>query len=244
MQKHWTVLASFTTATAVLCVSALAACGSSTAPSAPSFNEARHLDTLALQAASESAFDRFRLLQYPVALLARGVSPESVTVSVNGTDQIFEVGALELVGTSAVTTTNKTPTPNDSVFVLVAWQGTDVSQLVYLLVDPQADVIDEAQLQDTTPNFDLTLEAVSASVTKSAGACPTLKLDEPSNLINAKCTKATITGAFDVTFVDPSDVSTRFVLTSQSIPGVRLLLTSSNGGQDIITELKRPHVRH
>jgi hypothetical protein len=34
------------------------------------------------------------------------------------------------------------------------------------------------------------------------------------------------------------------VLTSQSIPGVRLLLTGSNGGQDIITDLKRPHVRH
>lgn len=240
MQKHWTVLASFTTATAVLCLSALAACGSSTAPSAPSFNEARHLDTLALQAASESAFDRFRLLQYPVALLARGVSPESVTVSVNGTDQTFEVGALELVGTTA----GKTPTPNDSVFVLVAWQGTDVTQLVYLLLDPQSDIIDEAELQDTTPNFNLTLEAVSASLAKSAGACPTLKLDTPSNLINAMCTKATITGAFDVTFVDSSNASTRFVLTSQSIPGVRLLLTGSNGGQDIITDLKRPHVRH
>ncbi|HKV52692.1 MAG TPA: hypothetical protein VJO52_15965 [Gemmatimonadaceae bacterium] len=240
MQKHRTVLASFTTATAVLCLSALAACGSSTAPSAPSFSEARHLDTLALQAASESAFDRFRLLQYPVALLARGVSPESVTVSVNGTGQVFEVGALELVGTTA----GKTPTPNDSTFVLVAWQGADVSQLVYLLVDPQSNIIDEAELNDTTANFNLTLEAVSASLTKSAGACPTLKLDTPSNLINAKCTKATITGAFDVTFVDPkTDASTRFVLTSQSIPGVRLLLTGSNGGQDIITDLKRPHVR-
>lgn len=240
MQKHWTVLASFTAATAVLCLSALA-CGNSTAPSAPSFNEARHLDTLAVQAAAGSEFDRFRLLQYPIALLARGVSPESVTVSVNGTDQIFQVGALELVGTTA----GKTATPNDSLFALVAWQGADVSQLVYLLVDPQANIVDEAVLNDTTPNFNLTLEAVSASLTKSAGACPTLKLDAPANLINAQCTKATITGAFDVTFVAPqTDVSTRFVLSSQSIPGVRLVLTSSNGGQDIITDLERKRVRH
>lgn len=235
MQKPWTVLASFTAATAVLC-SVLSACGSSTAPSAPSFNEARHLDTLALQAAAASEFDRFRLLQYPVALLARGVSPESVTVSVNGADQAFEVGALDLVGTTA----GKTPTPSDSVFVLVAWQGSDVSQLVYVVVDPQANIIDEALLQDTTPNFGLTQEAVAAALGSSAGACPTLKLDSPSNLIAGKCTKATVNGAFDLTFADlQTEAPLRYVLSQQSIPAVRLLLTSSNGGQDIISALEK-----
>ncbi|HXE60223.1 MAG TPA: hypothetical protein VN607_05930 [Gemmatimonadaceae bacterium] len=240
MQKPWTVLASFTAATLVLSLSVLTACGSSTGPSAPSFNEARHLDTLAQQAAAASEFDRFRVLQYPVALLAHGVSPETVTVSVNGTDQSFEVGALELVGTTA----GKTPTPNDSAFVLVAWQGTDASQVIYLVADVQGDVIDEALLQDTTPNFALTSATVDVGLSSSVGACPTLNLASPSNLINAKCTKAKVTGDFDLTFADPqSDGSLHYVLASQSIPAVRLLLTASNGGQDIITRIGRPTTR-
>lgn len=232
MRKPWAQLAPIAAVFAICSVSTLTACGGSTAPSAPSFNEARHLDTLAQQAASEGAFDRFRLLQYPVAILARGVSPESVTVTVNGQDQIFEVASAELVGTTA----GKTPTPNDSVFIIVAWQGADVSQLLYAEMDAQANLIDVAWLTDTTANFNLTNESVAAELTKSSGACPTLKLSSPSNLINAKCTKASVTGAFDLTF-DASPAAQEFVLSSQALPGVRLLSTLSNGGQDIIARL-------
>jgi len=232
MHKPWAQLAPIAALFAICGVSTLTACGGSTAPSAPSFKEARHLDTLALQAASAGEFDRFRLLQYPAAILARGVSPESVTVSVNGQDQIFEVAAAELVGTTA----GKTPTPNDSVFIIVAWQGSDVSQLVYTEMDAQSNLIDVALLSDTTANFNLTTQSVGAQLSSSTGACVTLKLSSPSNLINAKCTKASVTGAFDLTFVaQPADL--RFVLTSQPIPGVRLLSTLSSGGQDIIAKL-------
>jgi hypothetical protein len=242
MQKPWTVLASFTAATAVLCLSALTACGSSTAPSSPSFAEARHLDTLAQQAAAANEFDRFRLLQYPIALLAHGLKPESVTVSINGADQTFAIGALEMV----LTTAGAKPTPNDSTYVVVAWQGADVSQLVYLVMDRHSTIFDEALLQDTTPNFNLTTADVNLSPAAASGACPTLKLDSPSNLINAKCTKATFTAAFDLTFVDPqTEDNLRYVLASQSIPAVRLLMTGSSGGQDIISDLEkgRPTVR-
>ena len=238
MPKPWTCLAPFAAVAAICGLSALTACGSSTAPSAPSFNEARHLDTLAQQAASAGEFDRFRLLQYPIAILAHGVSPESVTVSVNGSDQTFEVAAAELVGTTA----GKTPTPNDSVFVVVAWQGSAVSQLVYSVIDVQSDLIDVALLQDTTADIDLTTQAVGASLTSSAGACPTLRLSSPSNLISAKCTKATVTGAFDLTFVTDAG-NTEFVLSSQAIPAVRLLMTSSNGGQDLISRFVPKPVR-
>lgn len=232
MHKPWAQLAPIAAVVAVCGLSTLTACGGSTAPSAPSFNEARHLDTLAQQAASAGEFDRFRLLQYPVAILARGVSPESVTVSVNGQDQIFEIAAAELVGTTA----GKTPMPNDSVFIIVAWQGPDVSQLVYAEMDAQANLLDVALLTDTTANFNLTTQTVGAELSKSSGACPTLRLSSPSNLINAKCTKASVTGAFDLTFVaDSTDVE--YVLTSQALPGVRLLSTLSNGGQDIIAKL-------
>jgi len=238
MHKPWTRLAPFAAAAAVCGLSALSACGSSTAPSAPSFNEARHLDTLAQEAASAGEFDRFRLLQYPIAILAHGVNPESVTVSVNGADQMFEVAAAELVGTTA----GKTPTPNDSVFVVVAWQGANVSQLVYAVTDAQSNLVDEALLQDTTPNFDLATEGITASLTSSAGACPTLHVQSPSNLINAKCAKAMITAAFDLTFVTDPD-SSEFVLSSHSLPGVRLLMTQSNGGEDFIVKLRPKPVR-
>jgi len=229
MRMPWAQLAPIAAVFAICGVSTLTACGGSTAPSAPSFNEARHLDTLAQQAASAGAFDRFRLLQYPVAILARGVSPESVTVSVNGEDQIFEVAAAELVGTTA----GKTQTPNDSVFIIVAWQGTDVSQLVYAEMDAQNNLIDVALLTDTTANFNLTSETVGAQLSSSSGACPTLQLSSPSNLINAKCTKASVTGAFDLTF-GANPAAQHFVLASQAIPGVRLISTLSNGGQDFI----------
>jgi len=231
MHKPWAVLAPLAAAAAILGVSALTACGSSTAPSAPSFDEARHLDTLAQQAAAAGEFDRFRLLEYPVAILAHGVSPESVTVTVDGVQHTFEVAAAELVGTTA----GKTPTANDSVFVVVAWQGSDVSQLVYTVVDVQADLIDVALLQDTAATASLTTESVGASLGHSAGACITLQLAEPSNLISAKCTKATVSSAFDLTFVgDSLFPNTHFVLASQSVPAVRLLLSASNGGQDVI----------
>ena len=233
MHKPWAQLAPVAALFAICGVSMLTACGSSTAPSAPSFNEARHLDTLAQQAASAGEFDRFRLLQYPIAILGHGVSPESVTVKVNGQDQIFEVAAAELVGTTA----GKTPTPNDSVFFIVAWQGTDVSQLIYAEIDPQSNLIDVALLTDTTANFDLTTQSVGAALASSSGACVTLRVSSPSNLIGAKCTKASVTGAFDLTFAaDPAALE--FVLSSQAIPGVRLLSTLSNGGQDIIPRLR------
>lgn len=239
MHKPCARLAPFVAVAAVCGLSALTACGGSTAPSAPSFNEARHLDTLAQQAAAAGEFDRFRLLQYPIAILARGVSPESVAVNVNGADQIFEVAAAELVGTTA----GKTPTPNDSVFIIVAWQGSDVSQLVYAEMDAQSNLIDVALLSDTTANFDLTTQTVGAQLSSATGACPTLRVSSPSNLINAKCTKASVTGAFDLTFVAaPTDL--RFVLSSQAIPGVRLLSTLSSGGQDIIARLVPMPMRH
>ena len=239
MHKPWTQLAPVAALFALAGVSTLTACGGSTAPSAPSFNEARHLDTLAQRAASAGEFDRFRLLQYPVAILGRGVSPESVAVNVNGQDQKFEIAAAELVGTTA----GQTPTPNDSVFIIVAWQGADVSQLIFAELDPQGHLLDVALLTDTTANFNLTTETVGASLTSSSGACPTLRLSSPSNLINAKCTKAKITSAFDLTFAaDPAAL--RFVLTSQALPGVRLLSTLSNGGQDIISNVHRRPARH
>ncbi|HKT07545.1 MAG TPA: hypothetical protein VJR24_06600 [Gemmatimonadaceae bacterium] len=238
MHKPWAQLAPIAAVCAICGLSTLTACGGSTAPSAPSFNEARHLDTLAQQAASAGAFDRFRLLQYPIAILAHGVSPESVTVSVNGQDQIFEIAGADLVGTTA----GKTQTPNDSVFIVVAWQGSDVSQLVYAEMDAQSNLIDVAWLTDTTANFNLTSEAVAAQLTSSSGACVTLRLASPSNLINAKCTKASITGAFSLNFAAAPD-SVGFVLASQAIPGVRLLSTLSNGGQDIIPRLHRTPAR-
>lgn len=233
MHKPWAQLAPVVAAVAICGLSALTACGGSTAPSAPSFNEARHLDTLAQQAASAGQFDRFRLLQYPVAILGRGVSPESVTVSVNGQDQIFEVAAAELVGTTA----GKTPTPNDSVFIIVAWQGPDVSQLIYTEMDAQSNLIDVGLLTNATADFNLTTESVGAELSSSSGACPTLRLSSPSNLLNAKCAKASVTGAFDLTF-DADTAAQRFVLSSQPIPGVRLLSTLSSGGQDIISRLR------
>jgi len=100
-------------------------------------------------------------------------------------------------------------------------------------MDAQNNLIDVALLTDTTANFNLTSDAVGAQLSSSSGACPTLRLSSPSNLINAKCTKASVTGAFDLTF-DANPAAQEFVLASQAIPGVRLISTLSNGGQDFI----------
>lgn len=214
----------------------IAGCGNSTAPAPPSFNEARHLDTLARDAASAGEFDRFRLLLYPIAVLAQGVQPGSMSLTVDGASQTYQVAVLEIVGTTAGTT----PTPSDSLFAMVAWTGDDVTQLVYLLVAPSSQLIDAALLRDTSANVALTTASVTASLAGVEGACRTLQLATASSLLRGTCKRATVNASFDLTFAgDSTFPDTTFVLSSQAIPAVRLVLPASNGGQDIITRLGR-----
>lgn len=234
MRRPWTIGLSLGASLVVGSAVLLAGCGNSTAPPPPSFDEARHLDTLAQQAASAGEFDRFRLLLYPMAVLAEGVDPDSVSLTVDGAAQRYRVAALELVGTTAGTT----PTPSDSLFAIVAWTGDDVSQLVYVLADPSPSLIDVALLRDTAANAALTAGTVSASLGSVGAACRTLQLASASSLLQGTCRQATVTAAFDLTFAsDTAFPNTHFVLSSQSIPAVRLVMPASFGGQDLITRL-------
>ncbi len=209
----------------------LTGCGNSTAPPPPSLSEALHLDTLAQQAAAAGEFDRFRLLLYPVAVLAQGVDAASVSLTVDGATQTYQVAAADLVGTTA----GPMPTPSDSVFVVVAWTGDNVSQLVYTLIDPSPSLIDVALLNDTLTNSGLTAHSVSASLGTVDGVCTTLKLATAASLLQGKCQRATVTAAFDLTFAPDSAIpNSHFVLSSQAVPAVRLVLPASNGGQDFI----------
>lgn len=230
MQSRKAALASLGVMAALSVMAALG-CGSSTGPPAAVFAEARHLDTLAQSAASDGAFDRYRLLTYPVAVLAEGISPDSVSLAVDAGSAPYQVGALELVGQTA----GSKPTPSDSVFVLFAWTGSDVSQLVYVVTDVSGDVIDVAQLADTTSSGQLTAGTVSASRTTLDGGCHTLQLATAASLLRATCRQATFTAAFDLTFApDSSFPNQHFVLTSQAVRGARLLLPATTGGQDLV----------
>ena len=230
MRTAWTALIPLGIG-AVMGAAALEGCGNSTGPHVPSFSEARHLDTLAQAAAAAGQFDRFRLLQYPIAVLAQGVTPDTVSLTVDDATQPYQVVALDLVATTSGTN----PTPTDSLFVLVAWTGDDVSQLVYLIADPSPSLIDFALLRDTSTNFSLETESIEASLVSTAGACRTLKLATAASLMQGTCTRAMVDASFDLTFAaDSAFPDTHFVLPQQAVPGVRLLMSASNGGQDFI----------
>src|ERR1700691_4157659 len=72
-----------------------------TAPAGQTYSEAEHLDSLAQHAGTAGYFDRSRLLTYPTAVLAEGVTPKTVSVSVDGAPINYQVVGAELLQTSA-----------------------------------------------------------------------------------------------------------------------------------------------
>src|ERR1700683_1996389 len=89
--------------TAVL-LSAGCSSSKSTSPTSSTQTQAELFDSLAQQANAGGYFDRGRLLAYPTAVLAEGVSPTSVSISINGSTQKYSAVGAELLQTAAGTT--------------------------------------------------------------------------------------------------------------------------------------------
>jgi hypothetical protein len=222
----------------------LTACGSSTAPKPTATQQmAAQMDTQAVNAASNQQFDRFRLLAYPIAAMSQNVTPATVPLLVNGTSESYSALAVEVVGTT--TGLSSEVTPSDSFIVVVAWAGgAEVSDLVYLQV-VQPDTLDDwADLMGTVPNFDLdsigSTPLFNASIASASGGCANYSLPELNQAVvsllqGSTCKSGTANVGFSLYYSDPT---TSYVLASQTIPAVRLVLPASTGGQERMRQLR------
>jgi hypothetical protein len=206
---------------------------------------AASLDTQAVNAATAGQFDRFRLLAYPTAAMSENLAPASVSLTVDGTAQPYQALGIEVVGTT--TGTSSQIVPSDSFFVVVAWTGTTVSELVYSNVLMPDTIVDFADLSDTVANFNLAQSPTTTStvaINSMSGGCgsytlPDINTAVESLLLNSKCTSGTATVAFSFYYVPTAaNPHTSFVLSSQSIPAIRIVLPASTGGQERMRHLR------
>jgi hypothetical protein len=239
MRIRWSVLVPLVSCGAA--VAALSACGgghnattTSTSTTTTSYAQAEHLDSLGSEAATEGYFDRGRLLTYPTAVLAEGVSPKAVTLTVNGASQSYNAVVAEILETEAGSSSR---TVTDSAFVVIAWQGTDVSELVYLQVAAPDTINDWAALADTLANENLySTSTATVSLASSGGACGLLDLATITSLVQGStCTQATVNTSFNLQFAaETGATDSTFVLATTALPGIRLVLPASTGGLDAI----------
>jgi hypothetical protein len=230
-----------------LVVATLAACHSSSAPKAtPSSMEAGHFDSLAIAASAAGEFDRYRLLAYPIAFLAENGVPATISLSVDSAPQQYQAGVLELVGQTA----GPSPVPSDSIFIEFAWTGEDVTQLVYAQIIAPHTLADWADLVDTAANGSLdTATVATAGSAGIAGKCHTFSLPIANAaaedlLSGSTCTSGKMTAAFSLFFTPTSGFpNSTFILASQSLPGIRIVLAQSNAGQDRIRALRTGRAR-
>jgi len=228
-----------------LVVASLAAChNSASAPKATASSmEADHFDSLAVEASAAGEFDRYRLLTYPIAFLAENGVPATISLNVDGASQPYQAGVVELVGQ----TTGPNPVPSDSIFVEFAWTGDDVTQLVYAQVLVPDTLGDVADLADTAANFSLDSFTVSARSAGVNGKCRTFPLpvaDAAAEdlLSGSTCSSGNMAAAFSLFFTPTTGFpNSTFILSSQSLPGIRLVLAQTTGGENRIRALRTGH---
>ena len=223
----------------------VSACGGSSTAPGPTATQmmAASLDTQAVNAATAGQFDRFRLLAYPIAAMSENLAPASVSLTVDGTATPYQALGVEVVGTT--TGTSNQIAPSDSFFVVAAWTGATVSELVYSDVLLPDTVVDFADLSDTVANFNLA-QAPTTTVTlgSMSGGCGSYTLPDVNTAVqslleSAKCSSGTATVAFSFDYVanPPKNPHSTFVLSSQQIPAVRIVLPASTGGQQRMRQL-------
>lgn len=210
----------------VVALGAAAGCSSSTSPSGSGFALAEHFDSLAMRAADSGSFDRSQLLSYPTAVLAEGVTPASVSISVNGSAVKYQALAAALVYEAAGVNT-------DSNFVIIAWRGTNVDELIFLEASASGSVTNLGYYPDTTAVTFGNVTMTTSFVT-SGGACRSIDLAFAADLLQgATCTQAKIQSSFDAQIqVAPSTSFATYVLSPTPLPGVRLVIPASPSATD------------
>jgi hypothetical protein len=223
----------------------VAAACSSSSPVKPgsgtsaSFVLGAHLDTLAVQAAQAGFSDRYRLLSYPIAALMENLVPSSVSVSVDGTTETYQAAVLELVGTTA----GSSPTPAESLFVVAAWSDSNADELVFTQVALPDTLEDAEDLSDSNSNGSLDSATVlSVAVTDATGSCDTFTLPLANIavsdfLTNSTCNTGSATAAFTFYFTPSINPHSVFILNSQPINAVRIVLPANTGGEERLREM-------
>jgi hypothetical protein len=230
-----------------LVVATLAACHSSSAPKPTASSvEADHFDSLAVAASAAGQFDRYRLLTYPIAFLAENGVPATISLNVDGASQQYKAAVLELVGQTA----GPSPIASDSIFIEFAWTGDDVTQLVYAQVIVPDTLGDVADLADTAANAALdSVTVVTAGSAGTSGKCRTFPLpvvDAAAEdlLSGSTCSSGNMTAAFSLFFTPTTGFpNSAFILSSQSLPGIRIVLAQTNGGLNRIRALRTGRAR-
>lgn len=214
-------------------------CSSSTSPSTSNaFALAEHFDSLAMQAAASGQFDRSQLLTYPTAVLSEGTKPATVSVTVGGTAGSYQGLAANLVYTTA-------GTPIDSTYVLIVWRGTNVDELVYVLVDATGSVNNLGYYPDTT-TVGFGNATAAATGNTPAGACHFIDLTYGADLVQgATCTPQTIQASFNVQIqVAPATSPATYAMSTTPLPGVRLQIPASPSATDLFQPWRALHRTH
>jgi hypothetical protein len=226
-------LSLFHIAGVALTAAMLAACGGhTTSPPPASFAEARHLDSLAVQAANEQAEGLNGYLTFAVAVLGEGVSAATISVTEDGSAVSYQAVGLEIVETTAGTN----PVPSDSLFVITAWTSPDAASLLSAQLFAPDTVAGLADTEDTTSNSNIANSpnpTASVGTFTQTGHCSALTtIVTASYLIDGtSCTSGTISGSFQfgVTADAPAPAHT-FVLGTTTLPAVRIVLPMGDGG--------------
>ena len=243
MQTH-----RLTIVTTLAAASLAAACHSSSAPKATASSEmAAHFDSLAVAASAAGEFDRYRLLTYPIAFLAENGVPATVNLSVDGSSQSYQAGVVEMVGQTA----GASPTPSDSIFVEFAWTGADVDQMVYAQIIVPDTLGDWADLVGDSANESLdSVTTAQAGVSATSAKCHTFSLPivnaaAEDLLSGSTCTSGNMQAGFSLFFTPTTGFpNSSFVLASQSLPGIRLVLAQNNNGESQIMKLRSALMNH
>jgi hypothetical protein len=216
----------FVAAAAVLGMGGLAGCSSSTSPSNSAFALAEHFDSLAMQAANSGNFDRSQLLTYPTAILAEGVTPATVSISAGGTATNYKGLAANIVYTAGGTTV-------DSLFVVIAWLGPNVDQLIFIESD-FADTVTNLGYYPDTAQVLIGNTTAAATPGAPSGTCRYLDLAYAADLVQGStCQPETIQSSFSMQVqVSPATTLTTYALNTTSLPGVRLLIPASASAPD------------
>jgi hypothetical protein len=204
--------------------------------SSASFVLGAHLDSLAVQAATAGNFDRYRLLSYPIAALMENLSPSSVSVSVDGSTQSYQAVMLELVGQSAGTT----PAPAESLFAVAAWSDSNADELVFTEVALPDTLEDAEDLSGIVANGSVDSATVlSVALSSTSGSCHSFTLPVANEAVtdflkSTSCSTGSGTASFSFYFTPGVNSHNVFIMNSQTINAVRLVLPPNSGGLERI----------
>jgi len=227
-----------------LVVASLAAChNSASAPKATASSmEADHFDSLAVEASAAGEFDRYRLLTYPIAFLAENGVPATISLNVDGASQPYQAGVVnwwarppdptrcQAIRFSSSSRGRATTSPNWSTRKFSSRTLSATSRTwptrPRISLSTHSPCRPARRVQRQVPHFP------PARRRRRRGGSPQ-RID---------VLLGNMAAAFSLFFTPTTGFpNSTFILSSQSLPGIRLVLAQTTGGENRIRALRTGH---